>query len=72
MLIQFLKKLVGIILVLTGLYIGLLALNYEACRQNRLLQLGVLMLAFGIGGPGATLFNSKRRLPAEKEKSCGN
>ena len=64
MLIQLLKKLVGVILVLTGVFIGLVALNYEPCRQSHLLQIGALVLAWGVGGGGVMLFSSKQRPPA--------
>ena len=67
MLAHLLRKVAGTTLLLVGVYVGLVALHHEPCRQSKLLQLGLMVLAWGIGGPGLMLVNSKRKAPAARQ-----
>ena len=63
---QLLKKLVGVILVLTGLYLGLLASHHAPICQSHFRQWGLLVIAWAIGGGGVMLFIHKPRSAEEQ------
>jgi hypothetical protein len=58
-----LKKALGAVLLLLGIYIGLLALRYEPWRRSILLSYGGMALAWGVGAVGLGLLARKPKPP---------